>query len=160
MRINNTNKLLKGYPVFTKQAPFFTEPLFFKKEKSDSVVASVSPSQTTLSSQTRVCKSCSSNRNDLVLPRGVEPLIPAWEASVLTTWPWEHVIKLILRTRSSLHDCTTISDNSQTTFLLIYNKSVEKKTVLMCFMKSVIGWLFRKLSLNSKPILNFQKSIE
>ena len=27
----------------------------------------------------------------LVVPRGVEPLIPAWEASVLTTWPGHRV---------------------------------------------------------------------
>lgn len=39
---------------------------YFKQEKSDSIVASVSPSQTILSSQTRVCRSSSSNRNVLV----------------------------------------------------------------------------------------------
>ena len=27
----------------------------------------------------------------MVLPRGLEPLIPPWEGDVLTTWPWEQI---------------------------------------------------------------------
>ena len=27
----------------------------------------------------------------LVVPRGIEPLIPPWKGGVLTAWPWDHV---------------------------------------------------------------------
>ena len=30
-----------------------------------------------------------------VTPRGIEPLIPAWEASVLTAWPGSHLISYL-----------------------------------------------------------------
>ena len=27
----------------------------------------------------------------MVVPRGIEPLIPPWKGGVLTAWPWDHV---------------------------------------------------------------------
>ena len=30
-------------------------------------------------------------RLKVVVPRGIEPLIPPWKGGVLTAWPWDHV---------------------------------------------------------------------
>lgn len=47
------------------------------------------------SSLPRKCSACwatSAQKNKMVTRKGIEPLIPAWEASVLTTWPTGHLI--------------------------------------------------------------------
>ena len=83
---------------------FFTEPkdqqriheagpfCVYKKEKSDSDVASVSPSQTILSSQIHVCKSNSSNRNVLVHHQGLELWTPCSPKTVLFNAIWYYQV--------------------------------------------------------------------
>ena len=64
-------KVIETSNLFTKLIPFVSG-------KSDSDVASVSPSQTILSSQTRVYRSSSSNRNVLIHHQGARTI---WEGS-------------------------------------------------------------------------------
>lgn len=76
-----------------------TKPALFQKRKSDSIVAFVSPSQTILSSQIRVCRSSSSNRNVLVHHQGFEPWTPRLgKSQVSASWAnGAHRFKLYLQ---------------------------------------------------------------
>ena len=72
VEINTTPTLLTALPKDQQRIHEAGPFCVYEKEKSDSDVASVSPSQTILSSQIHVCKSNSSNRNVLVHHQGLE----------------------------------------------------------------------------------------